>query len=339
MNKEADTKAKQINIVQALNMAFNYAMENDPKVLLFGEDVADAEDGGVVYISKGLSTKFGTDRVRSTPITEQAIIGAAVGAAMAGYKPVAEIMLMNFMTVCMDMVVNHAAKLRFMSGGQTHVPLVIRTMTGAGMGSGGQHSDHLEGWFAHVPGLKVVAPANPSDAYGLLLSAIDDPDPVIIVENLPLYWVNGAPPPKPGYKVPIGKAAVTREGTDVTIISWSRTALEALGAAETLAKEGISAEVIDLRSIMPWDKETVLKSVAKTGRAIVSHEAVRAFGPGGEIASTIQEELWDTLKAPVMRVGAPSSPVPFSKPLETAFMVTQPHVEAAARALVNRKRK
>jgi pyruvate dehydrogenase E1 component beta subunit len=324
---------KPINVIEALNSALADAMESDPTVLVVGEDIGDAENGGIVGVTRGLSTRFGELRVRTTPISEQAIIGAAIGAAINGFRPVAEIMLMNFVTVAMDMIVNHAAKLRFMSGGQTQVPIVIRTMTGAGFGTAGQHSDYLEAWFAHTAGLKVVAPATPADAYGLLLACIDDPDPCIFVENLPLYWSTG-PTPTRGERIPLGKAKVTREGSDLTIVAYSRTSLEALAAAEELAKEGISAEVIDLRSVVPWDREAVLRSAARTRRLLVAHEAVRSYGVGAEITAVAQQELWGQLKSPVGRVGAPSCAVPFSKPLETAFLTAAPQIADAARALV-----
>src|SRR5882757_8793668 len=260
-------------ILQAINAALADALADDPKVLVFGEDVADPEGGGVLGVTKGLSARFGEDRVRSTPIAEQAIIGAAIGASMAGYRPVPEIMLMNFTTVAMDMIANHAAKLRFMSGGQTNVPITIRTMTGAGIATGGQHADYWEAIFAHIAGLKVVAPSTPADAYGLLRACIDDPDPCIFIENLISYNVRGEAA-APGTRVPLGKARIARSGEDLTIVAYSRVAIEALRTAETLAKEGISAEVIDLRTISPWDKQTVLESVAKTGRLVVAHEAV-----------------------------------------------------------------
>lgn len=329
---DAATKAKPVTILQALNDALNDAMAEDDRILILGEDVADPEDGGVLGVTKGLSTRFGDHRVRSTPIAEQAIIGAAIGASLVGYKPVAEIMLMNFTTVAMDMIVNHAAKLRFMSGGQTHVPIVIRTMTGSGMGSGGQHCDYLEAWFAHTAGMKVVAPSNPADAYGLLRAAINDPDPVLFIENLPDYWRQGEAP-APGHVVPLGKARVAREGTDVTIISYSRVLNEAVAAAEELAGAGISAEVIDLRTISPWDKQTVFASVAKTGRCLITHEAVTEFGVGAEIAATLQTEFFGKLKAPVGRLGAPYAPVPFSNPLEAAFAPNAKRIAEAAMAL------
>jgi pyruvate/2-oxoglutarate/acetoin dehydrogenase E1 component len=327
------TKVKPMMVVAALNMALADAMADDDKVLILGEDVADPEEGGVSGVTKGLSTRFGDQRVRSTPISEQAIIGAAIGASLVGYKPVAEIMMMNFTTVAMDMIVNHAAKLRYMSGGHTGVPIVIRCMTGAGFGTGGQHSDFWEAWFSHVAGMKVVLPSNAQDAYGLMRSAIDDPDPVLFIEAMPNYWTP-FPPPESGHRVPLGKANVRQEGSDVTIVSYSRMVNEALGAAATLAEAGISAEVVDLRTVQPWDEETVLASVAKTGRLIVAHEAVRPFGVGAEIAAVVQEKLFGKLKAPVKRIGAAFTPVPFSKPLESAYLPDAAKIAEAATKLV-----
>ncbi|MEO5640923.1 MAG: transketolase C-terminal domain-containing protein, partial [Sphingomicrobium sp.] len=277
---------RKATLLEAINAAMADAMADDEKVLVLGEDVADPEEGGVVGVTRGLSTRFGDQRVRSTPISEQAIIGAAIGASLIGWRPIAEIMLMNFTAVAMDMIVNHAAKLRFMSGGQTNVPIVIRTMTGTGFSSGGQHSDYLEAWFAHTPGIKVVAPSNPADAYGLMRSAIDDPDPVLYIENLPAYWSSGAAA-EPGHRVPIGKARVAVEGSDVTIVSYSGTLLQSLAAVETMAAAGVSAEIIDLRTISPWDRETVFASVAKTGCCLIAHEAVSQFGVGAEIAAIL----------------------------------------------------
>jgi pyruvate dehydrogenase E1 component beta subunit len=316
--KPAETKVKPVTILQAINNAIADAMEADEKILVLGEDVADPEDGGVCGVTKGLSTRFGDKRVRSTPIAEQAIIGAAIGASLVGYRPIAEIMLMNFTTVAMDMIVNHAAKLRFMSGGQTHVPIVIRTMTGTGFASGGQHCDYLEAWFAHTAGMKVVAPSNPADAYGLMRAAIDDPDPVLFIENLPNYWLPGTPP-EPGSVVPLGKARIAKEGTDVTVLSYSRIMNEAMAAVKAIEEAGVSVEMIDLRTISPWDRDTVIASVRKTGRCLIAHEAVTQFGVGAEIAATLSSELFGLLKKPIVRMGAPYAPVPFSKPLEAAY--------------------
>jgi len=326
----------KISFTQALNAALDHAMAEDDNVIMLGEDVGDQQGGGVFKVSKGLSGKYGDGRVRSTPISEQAIIGAAVGAAITGMRPVAEIMLMNFITVAMDQLVNHAAKLRFMSGGQTNVPLVVRTTTGAGVGFGGQHSDMLEAWFAHVPGIKIATASNPADAYGLLRSAIDDEDPTILIENITHYGMTG-PAPEAGYRVPLGKAAIAREGADVSLITYGRGVADSLKAAGQLADEGVDAEVIDLRTISPWDEEAVLSSVAKTKRAVIVHEAVRPFGAGAEISSRIHEELFGELACPVQRVASYPSPVPFAKPLETAFLYSVADIVQAARATTEKK--
>jgi pyruvate dehydrogenase E1 component beta subunit len=321
---------EQINTVQAINWALDDALAKYPEVILFGEEVADPEGGGVVKVTQGLSTKYGPNRVRSTPISETGFVGAAVGAAIAGMRPVAEIMLMNFVAVCMDQITNHAAKLRFMSGGQTHVPLVLRTMTGTGFQQGGQHSDFLEAWFCHTPGIKVAMPSNPADAYGLMLGAIEDDDPVLFVEHIASYW-NPGPAPQRGKAVPLGKANVVRPGKDVTLIGYSRSMLDIPVVAAQLAKDGVDCEIVDLRSISPLDMETVLTWVKKTGRAVVVHEAVRSFGVGAEISARIHEALFRELKAPVQRVASKDSPVPFAKQLEAAFIYSHADIEKAVR--------
>lgn len=329
MSAEKAAKPK-VSIIAAISKAYQDIFADDPKVITLGEDLADPEGGGIAKITKGLSTTFGDDRVRSTPISEQAIMGAAIGASLAGYKPIAEIMLMNFTTVAMDMIVNHAAKLRFMSGGQTSVPIVIRTMTGLGFGSGGQHCDYLEAWFAHTAGIKVVAASTPEDAYGLLRSAVEDPDPVIFIENLPTYHAPMAFEfPDSSHRVPLGKAAVQREGSDVTVIAYARMAVEARAAAAQAAEQGVSVEVIDLRTIAPWDRETVLASARKTGRVLIAHEAVKEHGVGAEIAAVINEELFGQLKKPVKRLGGAFSAVPYSKPLESAYAPDAARILAA----------
>jgi pyruvate dehydrogenase E1 component beta subunit len=289
----------------------------------------------VVGITRGLSAKFGVKRVRSTPISEQAIIGAAIGASLVGMRPVAEIMLMNFTTVAMDMIVNHAAKLRFMTGGQTHVPITVRTMTGAGIGNGGQHSDFLEAWFAHTPGLNVVIPSSPADAYGLMLSCIAEDDPCIFVEPLTMLFGQG-PPPVRGQPIPLGKALILKSGTDVTVIAYGPQVHLAMQVATKLEPD-ISVEVLDLRCIAPLDQEAILTSVSKTRRAVVVHEAVKKFGAGAEIAAQINETLFDVLKAPVQRVGGKFCPVPFSKSLESAFVPSSSDVETAIRHVIERK--
>ncbi len=324
----------KITMVAALNRALDEAMAEDEGVILLGEDVAAKQGGGVFKVSAGLTEKYGEHRVRSTPISEQAIVGACVGAALAGMRPVAEIMLMNFLTVAMDQIVNHAAKLRFMSGGQTNVPLVIRTTTGVGVGFGGQHSDMLEAWFAHVPGLTIVTPSNPADAQGLMRAAIACNDPVIFIENILCYGLTGDAPPA-GHRVPLGKAAIARAGSDCTIITYGRTVLDALEVAGQLAETGISVEVIDLRTIAPYDEETVTASVRKTGRAIVLHEAVKAYGTGAEIAARLNEKLFGELKAPVQRIGGAFSAVPMANVLEQAWVPGKDAIKSAVKATLS----
>ena len=322
--------ARSISFTEAYHIALDEAMAADPSVFLLGEDIGDKEGGGVFKVTKGLSTKYGDKRVRTTPISEEAIVGAAIGAALAGMRPVAEIMLMNFVTVAMDQIVNHAAKLRFMSGGQTSVPITIRTRTGAGGGTAGQHSDMLEAWFAHVAGIKVVVPSSPADAVGLLASCIFDDDPCLFIEDSMTRAQTGPAPP-PNHRIPLGKANIVRAGTDVSVISYGRPINDALKIAERLAGEGISVEIVDLRTVSPFDRETVLKSVAKTRRAVVAHEAPRSFGVGAEVAAQIQEHLFGQLKAPVLRVASRDVAVPFAKVLEAEFLYKPSAIEAAIR--------
>jgi pyruvate dehydrogenase E1 component beta subunit len=315
------TEVQTMTFAEATRQALNDAMEDDPTVFCLGEDIGDRQGGGTFKATAGLSTRFGEARVRTTPISEQAIIGAAIGAANVGMRPVAEIMLMNFISVCMDQLVNHAAKMRFMSGGQATVPMTVRTATGAGGGFGAQHSDMLEAWLAHTPGLKVVVPSTPADAYGLLTSCIFDDDPCIVIENTLLYFqgATGEAPPR-GHRVPLGQANVVRAGSDLTVVTYGKPLGDVLALADDLAREGTNLEVIDLRSIAPWDETTVLNSVARTRRAVIVHEAVQRFGVGAEVSSRITEELFSDLAAPVRRVGALHCPVPFSAPLEQAYL-------------------
>jgi pyruvate dehydrogenase E1 component beta subunit len=326
----------KIALGQAINRAIDEAMAEDEGVILLGEDVAAKQGGGVFKISAGLTEKYGEHRIRATPISEQAIMGACVGAALAGFRPIAEIMLMNFVTVCMDQIVNHAAKLRFMSGGQTCVPLVLRTTTGVGVGFGGQHSDMLEAWFAHVPGLKIVTPSNAADAQGLMRAAIACNDPVIFIENILCYGLQ-SDDPGPNHVVQLGKAAVAHEGSDCSIITYGRTVLDALEVAGQMAEEGVSVEVIDLRTIAPFDEETVLASVRKTGRAVVLHEAVKSYGTGAEVSARINEALFGQLKAPVQRIGGAFSAVPMANVLEQAWIPTKDGIKDAIRTTMNWK--
>jgi acetoin:2,6-dichlorophenolindophenol oxidoreductase subunit beta len=319
----------------AINQALDIAMGLDPKVFLLGEDIAEPS-GGVYKVTKGLSTKYGTQRVRKTAISETAIIGAAVGAAIAGYRPVAEIMMMDFLAVCLDQVTNHAAKIRYMSGGQTPVPMVIRTSAGAGRGFGAQHSELLESWFIHTPGLKVAMPSTPADAKGLLLTAIFDDDPVLFIEQMMMYWDvknYGGPVPPGDVRIPFGVADIKRPGTDVTIVSYGRQVHECLKSAETLAADGIDCEVVDLRTLVPCDEATVFASVAKTKRAVVVHEGVTRCGFGAELSSRIHEEMFGELAAPVQRVGGANTPVPYASNLEADFIPQQADIEAAVRRI------
>ena len=304
-------------MVDAIRAAMRAELAADSAVVLFGEDVTV---GGPFGATKGLQDEFGGARVRDTPISEGAVMGMAVGAAATGLRPIVEIMFMDFATLALDQLVNHAAKLRYMSGGQLSVPLTVRVQAGASGAFGAHHSQSLEAWFAHVPGLKVVAASTPQDAYGLLRAAIRDPDPVVFIEHRALYWGKGPVTTGEDGIVPIGRAAVRRPGRDVTILSWSRMTATAVAAAGTLAAEGIEAEVLDLRSLQPLDLETVLASVRRTRRAVIAHEAVTFGGLGGEIAAAIQAGAFDRLIAPVGRVGAPFVPVPASPSLEAAFV-------------------
>jgi len=315
--------------VKAVNGALHAAMADDERVIVVGEDVAE---GGPFTATAGLDEAFGTERVLNTPISEAAICGLAVGAAQSGLRPVLEIMYVDFLTLALDQLVNAAAKAHAMSGGQLSVPLVLRTQGGAGQRSAAQHSQSLEAWLAHVPGLKVVMPSRAADAAGLLRSAIDDPNPVVFVENKALYFKREDVPDDAPERVPIGAARVARRGRDVTIVALSRLVGEALEAAGRLAAEGIEAEVIDPRTLVPLDIEAIVRSVQRTNRLVVAHEAVRSGGFGAEIAAQAQLAAFDFLDAPVERVGAPFAPVPFSPPLEDAYLPGRDDVYAAARA-------
>jgi acetoin:2,6-dichlorophenolindophenol oxidoreductase subunit beta len=324
------TPGRLMTVGAALRDALDVALALDAKVVLLGEDVADPA-GGVFGVTKGLSTTHGEVRVRSTPIAEQAIIGAAVGAALNGYRPVAEIMLMDFLAMGLDQLAQHGARTRYLSGGEVGVPMTVRTAAGAGPGLGGQHASMLEAWLVHTPGLKVVAPATPADAKGLLLSAIFDDDPVVVVEPLPLYWDDAcaAAVPDGDVRVPIGRAEVRRTGRDATIVTYGRPLHDCLAMANAVAAEGLDVEVVDLRTLAPWDEETVVSSVAKTRNAVVVHDAVTRGGFGAEVASRIHEELFADLEHPVLRVGAPPTPPPYAANLEAARVPGPDAIRAA----------
>ena len=326
----ADTK--ELSYAEAIREGLAQAMEADPRVFLFGEDVGVY--GGAFGVSGDLLKRFGPERVIDTPISELGLAGAAVGAALTGMRPVLEIQFSDFVTLAMEQIVNQAAKIRFMFGGKASVPMVVRLPSGSGTGAAGQHSQSLEAWFAHVPGLKVVQPSTPHDAKGLLLAAIDDPNPVLIFEHKLLYKTKGTVPSAP-YRVPIGKAVVRREGRDVTIVAASIMTLRALAAAERLAQEGIDAEVIDLRSLRPIDFATIAGSVRKTGRLVVVYEGVKTMGIGAEIAAQVAEDddVFRALKAPIVRLGGADSPIPYNPVLEKATVPQESDIFTAARKL------
>ena len=303
----------EIIVREAIARGLREALESDDSVFMMGEDIG-AYDGAYA-VTRGFLEQFGPERIRDTPISEAGFVGAAVGAALVGMKPVVEIMTINFSLLAMDQIVNHAAKLRYMSNGQLTVPVVIRTVTGGGAQLAATHSQSFEGWYASVPGLKVVVPSTPYDALGLLRTSLKDGNPIMFAEHALLYGVRGEVPDE-YYEVPFGKAAIRREGDDVTIIGYSRMAHVAEQAADDLAKRGRQAEVIDLRTLRPFDIATVVESVKKTSRAIVVEEAWRTGGFAGEVASAIQEEAFDYLDGPVLRVGGLDVPAPYSGPLE-----------------------
>src|SRR5919106_6165786 len=308
--------------LDAIRTALQEEMRRDPLIYVFGEDVAL---GGPFGVTKGLAEEFGVNRTVNTPISEGTVMGLAIGAATAGLRPVVEIMFIDFITLAMDQLVNHAAKLHYMSGGQLRIPLTVRVQCGISGTMGAHHSQSLEAWLAHVPGLKVVMPATPPDAKGLLKSAIRDDNPVVFIEHRGLYWSKGQVPDG-DVVVPIGKATIVKEGDDLTIVALSGMIAPALAAAEELAADGISAEVIDPRSISPLDTTTVANSVKKTSRVIVVHEAVEQGGIGAEIVAKIQQEAFYYLDMPVLRVAAPDAPVPASPPLEKSFVPGQEQI-------------
>ncbi len=316
--------------IRAITSALAEAMRADDRVFVLGEDVAE---GGPYTATAGLADEFGTSRVIDTPISEAAITGVAIGAAQSGLRPVLEIMFIDFITLALDQLVNGAAKAHFMSGGQLTVPLVVRTQGGAGQRGAAQHSQSLESWLTHVPGLKVVMPSRAVDAAGLLASAIADPNPVVFIENKTLYFRKEEVPERPE-PVRIGEAVVLREGRDATIVALSRLVHDALAAAERLAAEdGVEVEVIDPRTLVPLDLGTIVRSVERTGRLVVAHEAVEHGGFGAELAAQVQAAAFDYLDAPIARVGAPFAPIPFSAPLEDAYLPGVEEIVAAVRGL------
>ena len=332
---------RSLIFVQAINEALQQAMDRDPTVVVMGEDVAggggrEAQGisdawGGIMGATRGLIGRFGPERVIDTPISEMGFLGMAVGAAATGLRPVAELMFMDFIGSALDMLLNQAAKLRYMFGGKARVPLVVRTLVGAGLRAGAQHSQSLHGMTIAIPGLKTVMPSNARDAKGLLLAAIGDDDPVIFCEPKTLYFTAADVPEEP-YTIPLGKAAIAREGSALTIVGAGKTVEAGLAAAATLAGQGIEAEVVDLRSLSPLDEDTVLRSLAKTGYLVVADEAPPRCGLAADIAAIAIDKGFDLLRGPIKRVTAPHTPVPFSPVLEDAYMVSPERIVAAAHA-------
>ena len=325
---EAQLKPRTLPYVSAITEGVRTVMQEQPTAFVAGEDVAGA--GGVYGYYAGILDEFGPDRVFDTPISEEGIVGLGVGSAAAGCRPIIDMMFMDFLGECMDEVANQLAKMRYMFGGRTKLPVTMLTMAGAGMSLAAQHSQSLEAWICHLPGLKVVMPTTPYDAKGLIIAAARDDNPVIVVLNKMSLAIKGEVPEE-SYEIPLGKANIVRPGTNYTIVAMGRMMHEALKAADELAKLGIDAEIIDPRTLQPFDTDTVVESVRKTHRALIVHEAVRFGGFGGEIVAQIQEEAFDYLDAPIARVGAPFSPVPFSPALEKLYIPNADSIVAAAK--------
>ena len=328
---DAAPAERELTYVRAINEAVRTVLAEQPSAFVAGEDVAGA--GSVFGYYGGLLKEFGAERVIDTPISEEGIVGLGVGAAATGLRPIIDIMFMDFMGECMDEITNQMAKMRYMFGGAATLPITLLTMSGAGMNMAAQHSQSLEAWLCHLPGLKVVMPATPYDAKGLIIAAARDDNPVIVALNKMSLRLKGAVP-EDAYEVPIGRANIVRGGANFTIVTYSRMVHESVKAAAALAEIGVDAEVIDLRSLQPLDTDAVIASVKKTHRALVVHEAVRFGGMGGEIAAQIQELAFDDLDAPVGRVGAPFSPVPFSPRLEQSYVPNADRIVAEARNLL-----
>ncbi|MGA2512865.1 MAG: alpha-ketoacid dehydrogenase subunit beta [Candidatus Limnocylindrales bacterium] len=331
---QSAVQTRVLTYVDAITEGVRQAMQEDPNVFLAGEDVAGA--GGTFGTFRGLLEEFGPARVIDTPISEAGIVGLGVGAASTGLRPIIDIMFMDFIGECMDQLTNQLAKMRYMFGGKARLPMTVTTMAGAGMSAAAQHSQSLEVWLTHVPGLKVVMPSTPYDAKGLLISAIRDDNPVIVVLNKMSLALKGEVPEAP-YAIPLGAASVARTGSDITIIATGRMVQEALKASDSLMGEGVDVEVIDPRSLQPLDSAAIIESVKKTHRALVVHEAVRFCGFGAEVAAQIQELAFDHLDAPVGRIGAPFAPVPFSPVLEKLYVPDADMIAREARRIVGKR--
>ncbi|WP_339226651.1 alpha-ketoacid dehydrogenase subunit beta [Oceanobacillus sp. FSL K6-2867] len=326
---------REITYLEAVREAMSIEMRKNEDVFLMGEDIGVY--GGAFGVSRGMIEEFGPERIRNTPISEAGIAGAAVGSALTGMRPIMELQFSDFITIALDQIVNQAAKLRYMYGGKGKVPMVVRTPSGSGTGAAAQHSQSLEAWVTHIPGLKVVQPSTAYDAKGLLKAAIDDDNPVIFYEHKLLYKTNSEVPEEE-YSIPLGEADVKREGTDITIVATAIMVHKALEAAAELEKEGISVEVVDPRTLVPLDTETIIESVAKTGHLVVVHEAVKRGGFGGEIASMIAEsEAFDYLDAPIKRLGGVETPIPYNPELEKAAIPQVPDIVNAVKETLTKK--
>ncbi len=331
MNMQAKPETRELSYAEAIREAMDIALASDERVVLMGEDIGVY--GGAFQVTGDLIERYGSDRVMDTPISELGGAGVAVGAALTGLRPIFEFQFSDFAALAMEQIVNQAAKLRYMLGGAVSVPVVMRFPAGSGTGAAAQHSQSIEAWFGHVPGLKVVQPSTPEDAKGLLLAALEDPDPVMIFEHKLLYKMKGQVP-EGHYTTPIGKAAVRRAGTTLSIVATSLMVRKALEAAQTLADEGIDAEVIDLRTVRPMDRDTVLESVRKTGRLICVYEGVKTLGVGAEVSAMVAEsDAFDFLDAPIIRLGGAESPIPYNPDLEKAVVPQVPDILTAARGL------
>lgn len=326
---------KELTYLEAINEALTEEMERDERVFIMGEDISKGYGGGIFGVTKGLAEKFGPERVIDTPISESGIAGCAIGAALAGYRPIVEFMFSDFILIAMDQIVNIAAKMRWCLDGKEGVPIVYRTAYGAGVGAALQHSQSFEAFFAHVPGLKVILPSTPADAKGLMKAAVRDEDPVIFFEHKYLYRTLKGPVPVEEEVIPISKGDVKRGGGDLSIIATGAMVQVALAAAEALEKSGVSAEVIDPRTILPLDKETILESVQKTGKVIIVHEAPTTGGAGGEIAAILADEGFDMLDGPVKRVGGQFCPIPFSPEMEKFYLPSVEKILEAAESLIS----
>ncbi|HHT50748.1 MAG TPA: alpha-ketoacid dehydrogenase subunit beta [Eubacteriaceae bacterium] len=326
---------KEMTYSEAIRLAMTEEMRKDENIFIIGEDIGIY--GGTFGVTKGMIDEFGEERIKDAPISEAAIVGAAAGAAVTGMRPIVELPFLDFITIGMDALVNQAAKMRYMFGGNEKVPMVVRLPGGSGTGAAAQHSQNLEAWFCHVPGLKVVAPSTPNDAKGLLKSSIRDDNPVVFIESKLLYNTTGMVEEDPEFTIPLGKADIKLEGSDISLITYGRMLKKALIVAKELAKENIYIEVIDLRTLAPLDKDTIIQSVKKTGRAIIVHEAVKTGGFGGEIVATIAEsDAFDFLKAPIIRIAGVDIPIPHNKELEKAAVPSEKDIKAGIYRLLNK---